>query len=139
MPLPFIIGGLAAIAGIGGAVSGVKGAVELHDASTTMSQRIYEEGIYDGKHKDKQEEFDIRIQAEAMVYKTEKTIAEIKDKVAPNILFDISTAHDALKYALHGEDINDIKIKCETLNNKLQHVLQQISQLMELRSTLGLD
>jgi molecular chaperone DnaK len=93
-----------------------------------LNQRIYEEEVYDYKDKKKQEEIDIRNQAEAMIYETEKTIDEIKGKVAPNILSAVSTANDALKYALAGEDINDIKIKTEVLTNKFQ----QLSQFLEL-------
>ena len=36
MPIPFILGGLAAVAGVAGVVNGVKGASKMKDANDTM-------------------------------------------------------------------------------------------------------
>lgn len=45
MPLPFILGGLAIAAGLGGAAAGVNGAMKMSDANTTLriSKRKYDE------------------------------------------------------------------------------------------------
>ena len=38
MPIPFILGGLAAVAGVAGVVNGVKGASKMKDANDTMKR-----------------------------------------------------------------------------------------------------
>lgn len=47
MPIPFIIGGIAAIAGVAGVGSGIHGGVKMKEANDTMksAQRIQENAI----------------------------------------------------------------------------------------------
>ena len=66
--------------------------------------------------------------SEAMVYETEKTLEEVKDKVDANTLAGVNAAKDALNQALQGTDTADIKAKTENLTNEFQKVSQILYQ-----------
>jgi molecular chaperone DnaK len=93
-----------------------------------INQKIKEAEMYADEDKKRKEEIDIRNQAEAMVYETEKTVDELKDKVDPSALTKVTDAKNALSQALQGTDVNDIKAKTEALTNEFQQVSQLLYQ-----------
>ena len=93
-----------------------------------INQKIKEAEMYAEEDKKRKEEIDIRNQAEAMVYETEKTVDEIKDKVDPSALAGVNAAKDALNQALQGTDSADIKAKTEALTTEFQKVSQILYQ-----------
>ncbi len=93
-----------------------------------INQKIKEAEMYAEEDKKRKEEIDIRNQAEAMVYETEKTVDEIKDKVDASALSNLNAARDALNEALKGTDIDNIKAKTEALTNEFQQVSQILYQ-----------
>jgi molecular chaperone DnaK len=102
-------------------------------SSTKLSEdeinaKIKEAEMYAEEDKKRKEEIDIRNQAEAMVYETEKTVDEIKDKVDPNALANVNAAKEALKHALEGTDAADIKAKTEALTSEFQKVSEIMYQ-----------
>ena len=93
-----------------------------------INAKIKEAEMYAEEDKKRKEEIDIRNQAEAMVYETEKTIEELGDKVDPNALAGVNAAKDALNQALQGTDAADIKAKTEALTSEFQKVSQILYQ-----------
>ncbi|MCI8284163.1 MAG: molecular chaperone DnaK [Firmicutes bacterium] len=93
-----------------------------------INQKIKEAEMYAEEDKKRKEEIDIRNQAEAMVYETEKTLSELGDKVDAASIDKVNTAKEALNQALQGTDINDIKAKTEALTNEFQQISQILYQ-----------
>jgi len=93
-----------------------------------INQKIKEAEMYADEDRKRKEEIDIRNQAEAMIYETEKTVDELKDKVDPSALGKINAAKDALQQALNGGSIDEIKSKTEALTNEFQQVSQMLYQ-----------
>ena len=93
-----------------------------------INQKIKEAEMYADEDRKRKEEIDIRNQAEAMIYETEKTVDELKDKVDPSALGKINAAKDALQQALNGGSVDEIKAKTEALTNEFQQVSQMLYQ-----------
>lgn len=97
-------------------------------ASTNMSKEEVEKAVKeaeqfaeeDAKLKDK---IDTRNAADQMVYQTEKTITDLADKLQEADKTRLTEKKDALKKALEGDDLGEIKAKQE----ELQTVLHEIS------------
>ena len=66
--------------------------------------------------KDRREQAEARNQGESLVHGTEKTLEEHGDKVDEETKNAIVEAKDALKTALEGDDVEDIKAKVEALS-----------------------
>ncbi|MBQ5472463.1 MAG: Hsp70 family protein, partial [Treponema sp.] len=65
--------------------------------------------------KAKREEIDAKNEADSLVYQTEKTLKEMGDKISGGDKQKIEDAVAALKKAIEGGDVNDIKAKTEEL------------------------
>ncbi|GBF10126.1 molecular chaperone DnaK [Tepidibacillus infernus] len=73
--------------------------------------------------KKRREEIEIRNQADSMIYTTEKTLKELEGKVDQAEVDKANQAKEALKKALEGNNIEEIK----SANEKLTEVVQQLS------------
>ena len=70
------------------------------------------------------EEVEVRNQADTLVYTTEKSMKDLGDKISANEKEDIKKKTDALKEALKGKDIEEIK-KCQDELMKVAHKLAE--------------
>ena len=61
-----------------------------------------------------------------MVYQTEKTVADLGDKITEEEKGKIETAKEALKEALKGEDLDAIKAKMEELQKEIFAISEKI-------------
>ena len=93
-----------------------------------IKQKVKEAEMYAAEDKKKKEAIDVRNQGESLVYETEKTIEELGDKVAPDMLAKVNSAKDALNQALQGTDVEDIKAKTQALTNEFQQLSQILYQ-----------
>ena len=96
-------------------------------APNKMSKDEIEKKIKDAQQFEEQdarlkEQVETKNSAEAMVYTTEKTLEEYKDKVPKEVYDKINDAKEELKNALKGEDMNEIKRKTEDLSKALQEI-----------------
>ncbi|EMI09924.1 molecular chaperone DnaK [Anoxybacillus salavatliensis] len=71
----------------------------------------------------RKEEVELRNEADHLIFTTEKTLKELEGKVDEADVKKAQEAKDALKAALDGKDIEDIRAK----KNALQEVVQQLS------------
>ncbi|MBB6175244.1 molecular chaperone DnaK [Anoxybacillus tengchongensis] len=71
----------------------------------------------------RKEEVELRNEADHLMFTTEKTLKELEGKVDEADVKKAQEAKDALKAALEGKDIEDIRAK----KNALQEVVQQLS------------
>ncbi len=102
-------------------------------SSTNMSKEDIEKAVKDAEQfaaedKARREEIDVRNTADQMVYQSEKTISELGDKIQPNDKTEIESKIAALKEALKGTSIDDIKTKQEDLQKKLYEISAQAYQ-----------
>ncbi|MBQ5798476.1 MAG: molecular chaperone DnaK [Clostridia bacterium] len=100
-------------------------------SSTNMSKEDIDKAVKDAEQyaaedKKRREETDLRNGADQMVYQTEKTVNELGDKLDENEKSDITAACEALKEALKGDNLEDIKAKQETLQQKLYAVSEKV-------------
>lgn len=72
--------------------------------------------------KKKKEEIDIKNEADAMVFRAQKALADYKDKLPSDIVSDIQTHIDAVKKALEGSDTDAIKRASEELSTQMQKI-----------------
>ena len=74
----------------------------------------------------RKEEVDVRNQGDQMVYQTEKTLEEMKDKIDAADKSEIEGALGALKTALSGSDTAEIKAKTEALTQVFYKVSDKL-------------
>ncbi len=97
-------------------------------ASTNMSKDDVESAIKDAERyaeedRKLKEKIEVRNAADQMVYQTEKTISDFGDKLEEADKASLEEKKGALKTALEGDDIDNIKAKQE----ELQKVLHEVS------------
>jgi molecular chaperone DnaK len=76
----------------------------------------------------RKQEVEVRNTADSLVYSTEKTLADLGDKVPEETKTEVTAASDELKKALEGSNIEDIKAKTEALQSasyKLAEIVYQ--------------
>ena len=102
-------------------------------SSTNMSKDDVEKAVkeaeqYAAEDKKRKEGIDTRNEADQMVYQCEKILNENGDKLPENDKTEIQGKIDALKEALKGDNIDDIKAKKDALTEKFNQVAQTIYQ-----------
>ena len=102
-------------------------------SSTNMSKEDVEKAVREAEQfaqedKKRREEIDTRNAADQMVYQSEKTIADLGDKITPNDKDELEGRISALKEALEGTDTDAIKAKQDELQKKFYEVSEKIYQ-----------
>src|SRR5699024_7636666 len=76
----------------------------------------------DEADKKRREEIDLRNEADQMIFTTDKTIKDLGEKISADEKKKAEEAKDALKKALEGDDIEQIKAKKEALEKQVQEL-----------------
>jgi len=102
-------------------------------ASTNLSDEEIEKAVKEAEahaaeDKKKKEEVDIRNTADQLVYQTEKTMADLGDKLTEDDKSAITPLLDALKEALKGTDTEAIKAASEALSQKFYEISSKLYQ-----------
>ncbi len=84
--------------------------------------------------KKKKEKIEMKNQADSLVYQTEKTLKEAKDKLSENDKKDIEDKLEALKKVKDGDDIEAIKKGIEELSQSAQKIGQAMYQAAQQAS-----
>ena len=100
-------------------------------SSTNMSKEDIEKAVREAEQfaaedAKKKEDVDIRNQGDQMVYQTEKTLEEMKDKIDAGDRSEIESALGELKTALSGSDTATIKAKTEALTQVFYKVSEKL-------------
>lgn len=100
-------------------------------SSTNMSKEDIERAVKEGQQyaeedKKRRENVEIRNTADQMVYQSEKIIREMGDKMESADKDELNAKLEALREALKGEDIEDIKTKQQELTNKFHEVSAKV-------------
>jgi molecular chaperone DnaK len=72
--------------------------------------------------KKKQEEIELRNEADSLAFRAEKSLKEYKDRLPENIVSDIQSKVDAVKKALESGDLAQIRSAKDELNEHMQKI-----------------
>ncbi|RBQ22871.1 Chaperone protein DnaK [Candidatus Methanobinarius endosymbioticus] len=102
-------------------------------ASTKLSddeidQKVKEAEVHAEEDKKKQEEIEVRNNADSMIYTAEKTLEDLKDKISDDEKSKIEDLVKKLRELIHGDDISVIKDKTEELTKIVQEIGAKIYQ-----------
>ncbi|MEA4955285.1 MAG: molecular chaperone DnaK [Pseudoflavonifractor sp.] len=102
-------------------------------SSTNMSKDDIDKAVKDAERfaaedAKKKEDVDVRNQAEQMVYQTEKTMEELKDKIDAGDKSTLDAALNKLKSALKGTDTAAIKTATEDLSKAFYPITEKLYQ-----------
>ena len=102
-------------------------------SSTNMSKEDIDKAVKDAERfaaedAKKKEEVDVRNQAEQMVYQTEKTMEDLKDKIDAGDKSTLDAALNKLKDALKGSDSAAIKTATEELSQAFYPISEKLYQ-----------
>ncbi|AXV40272.1 molecular chaperone DnaK [Methanobacterium sp. BAmetb5] len=93
-----------------------------------IDQKIHEAEQHAEEDKKRQEEVEIRNNADSMIYTAEKTLDELADKVQPDQKTKIEGLVKELREVVGGDDLESIKNKTEELTKAVQEVGAAIYQ-----------
>ncbi len=102
-------------------------------SSTSMSKEDIDKAVREAEQfaeqdKKAREAVDTRNAADQMVFQSEKTISELGDKLEAADKSDLEAKIAALKEALKGDNLDDIKAKQEDLQKKFYEVSTKVYQ-----------
>ncbi|MDL2219069.1 molecular chaperone DnaK [Ruminococcaceae bacterium OttesenSCG-928-O06] len=100
-------------------------------ASTNMSKDDVEKAVKEAEQfaeedRKMRERVDARNAADSMVFQTEKTLADLADKLSDEDRGTLTEKKDALKRALDGDNLDEIKEKQEELQKALYEVSSKV-------------
>ena len=78
--------------------------------------------------KQRREEVDLRNEADSLVFQVEKTIKDLGENISEEDKSNAESKKDALKSALEGQDLDDIKAKKEELEQVIQELSAKVYQ-----------
>lgn len=117
-------------------------------SSTNMSKEDIDKAVkeaeaFAAEDAKKKDEVDARNQADQLAFQAEKALGEFGDKVSADEKAQCQTKIDALKEALKGTNIDDIKAKHKDLEETFQkiatNVYQQAAQAQQAAGAQGFD
>ena len=111
-------------------------------SSTNMSKDDIDKAVREAEQfaaedAKRKEDVDIRNEGDQMVYQTEKTLEEMKDKIAAGDRSEIEAALGELKTALSGSDTAAIKAKTEALTQVFYKVSEKLYQQTGAQGAAG--
>src|SRR5690554_120260 len=100
-------------------------------ASTKLSEDEINEKVKEAERfaeedKVKKEKMEVRNNGDSIVYQTEKTLKDLEGKIEADEKAKVEEKLEALKKALEGDDIDDIKTKTEELTNEFHAISQKL-------------
>ncbi len=114
-------------------------------SSTNMSKEDIDKAVADAEKfaeedKKRKEEVDTRNGADQMVYQCEKILADEGDKFSEQDKTDLQAKLDALKEALKGDNLDDIKAKQEELTQQFYKVSEELYKAAQAQAAAqGVD
>lgn len=102
-------------------------------SSTKLSDEEIEEKVKEAEinaeeDKQKQEEIEVRNNADSMIYTAEKTVEDLKDKISDDEKSSIEKLVGELRELIAGDDIGAIKEKTDELTKSVQEIGAKIYQ-----------
>lgn len=92
-----------------------------------IQRKVKEAELHAAEDKARKEEVEVRNEADALVFRAQKSLDEYKDKLPANITSDIQSHIDALKKALESKDTAQIKAKTADLQQHMQKIGENLA------------
>ncbi len=113
-------------------------------ASSNLSKEDIDKAVreaeqYAAEDKKRKEEIDVRNAGDQMVYQTEKTLADMGDKIDPADKSEVEQKLSALKTALSGTDTESIKNATEALTQAFYKVSEKMYQQANPQGAQGFN
>lgn len=93
-----------------------------------IQKKIKEAELHAEEDKARKEEVEVRNEADALVFRAEKSLTEFKDKLPANIASEIQGKIDEVKQALSSQDTALIKTKTADLQQHMQKIGEELSK-----------
>jgi molecular chaperone DnaK len=93
-----------------------------------IDRLIKDAELHAGDDRQKKELIDARNAADTLIYTTEKTMAELGDRLNPATRSEVQSAIGDLKQAMNGEDVAEIKRLTETLTHAAHRLAESAYQ-----------
>ncbi len=93
-----------------------------------IQSKIKEAELHAAEDKARKEEVEVRNEADALVFRAEKSLTEYKDKLPAPVASDIQSKVDGLKQALTSQDTALIKTKTAELQQHMQKIGEELSK-----------
>jgi molecular chaperone DnaK len=93
-----------------------------------IDKMVQEAQRFSDEDKKRKEEVEVRNNADSAVYQSEKMLRDLGDKVPADVRAEIEPKIAALKTAMGGRDVADIKAKTEELGRSLQKIGERMYQ-----------
>jgi molecular chaperone DnaK len=84
--------------------------------------------LHSAVDRQKKDLVDARNAADGLIYTTEKSLAEVGDKIDPNTRAEVERASGELKRAMEGDNVDEIKRLTETLTHASHAMAQAMYQ-----------
>ena len=91
-----------------------------------IEKKVREAEQFAEEDKKNKENVDVRNEADSLIYQTEKTLKDLDDTIKTSETVGVTDKIDALKKALEGEDLEDIKAKQEELTTEFHAISQKL-------------
>ncbi|MBN1914850.1 MAG: molecular chaperone DnaK [Parachlamydiales bacterium] len=93
-----------------------------------IQRKVKEAETHAEEDKKKKEEIEVRNEADALVFRAEKSLTEFKDKIPASIATDIQSKIDQVKEALKGTDSATIKSAVSELQTHMQKIGEELQK-----------
>jgi molecular chaperone DnaK len=93
-----------------------------------VDRMVKEAQKFSDEDRKRKEEVEIRNNADSAVYQSEKMLKDLGDKVPADVKAEVEPRIAALKTAMGGRDVADIKKKTEELSQSLQKIGEKMYQ-----------
>ncbi|HEX7593401.1 MAG TPA: Hsp70 family protein, partial [Anaerolineae bacterium] len=93
-----------------------------------IDKMVKEAARFSDEDKKRKEEVEVRNNADSAVYQSEKMLRDLGDKVPADVKAEVEPKIAALKTAMGGRDVADIKTKTEDLAKSLQKIGEKMYQ-----------
>ena len=98
----------------------------LSDAD--IDQMVRDAEAFASKDKERKEAIEAKNTADNLVYSSEKSLAEHKDKLPSEVVSEIEGAITACRTAATTEDVEDIKAKTDALQSAVMKIGEELSK-----------
>ncbi|MBS0626352.1 MAG: molecular chaperone DnaK [Verrucomicrobia bacterium] len=93
-----------------------------------IQKKIKEAELHAAEDKARKEEVEVRNEADAFVFRAEKSLSEHKEKLPAGVVSDIQSRIDGVKQALQTQDTAQIKAKTAELQQHMQKIGEELSK-----------
>jgi len=104
-----------------------------------IKQKIKEAEIHEAEDKARKESAETRNEADALMFRAQKSLTEFKDKLPAQIVTDIQSRIDALKKAIESEDLAAMKSKTQELQEHMQKIGEELAKTSSAQQNTAPD